>query len=37
MPKDLTPEENMICIIAALAGLKINPETGEFEPFAEGE
>jgi len=32
MSERLTPEENAICIIAALAGLVLNPETGEFEP-----
>ncbi len=37
MTEELTPEENAICIIAALAGLTINPETGEFEPIKEKE
>jgi hypothetical protein len=37
MTEELTPEENALSIIAALAGLKLNPETGEFEPFPEGE
>ncbi len=37
MTEELTPIENTIAIVAALAGLKFNPETGEFEPFPEGE
>tara|TARA_R110002020_G_scaffold261324_3_gene475655 strand:+ start:833 stop:946 length:114 start_codon:yes stop_codon:yes gene_type:complete len=37
MTEELTPFEKSIAVIAALAGLKLNPETGEFEPFPEGE
>ena len=37
MSNDLTSEEKTLCVLAALAGLKLNPETGEFEPFPEGE
>ena len=37
MTEELTQEEKTIAILAALAGLLLNPETGEFEPFPEGE